>query len=131
MGNVTFNYDHPQRWMCRAYVKGFTVQVGVTNLHISTKLVTFDYVPAAAHWSLQISDEFWPATSNMYTLDHVFDEAHCFSTVGGITTPTFLNFGIMYCPGENSLRLGTLPGSPGDFNQRVDLPAVSGYWLPI
>ena len=130
MGNVTLNYTGGNQNVVRAYIKGFTVQSGVTNLALSGQILSFDYSPALLHWDLRISDEFYPASSNVYSLDHVFDLPNCFSYVGGVLTPTSINFGLMYVPGEIAFRLGTLPGAAGDPSWQVDLPVLSDYWLP-
>jgi hypothetical protein len=131
MGNVGINYTHGNLWVCRAYVKGFTVQSGVTNLHWTGTVLDFEYTPAALKWELQLNLNFYAPTSNMYSLDHVFDLANSYSFVGIIPTPTTINFGLMFIPGEGSFRLGTEPSLPGDPAQHVELPLVPDYWLPI
>jgi hypothetical protein len=131
MGNVGFNYTHGNLNCCRAYIKGFTVQSGVTLLTLTGHLLKFEYTPAALRWELLISDEFFPATSNTYSFDHVFDAANCFSFASGSPFPTTINFGLMFIPDEGSFRLGTEPALPGDPAQHVELPAVANYWLPI
>ena len=131
MGNVSFVYTRGNLNVCRAYIKGFTVQAGVSNLTLAGHILSFDYTPAALHWDLLISDEFFPATSNVYSFDHVFDPAFCFSYASGVLFPTAINFGLMFVPDEGSFRLGTEPALPGDPAETVDLPAVSDYWLPI
>jgi len=131
MGNVGFNYTRGNLNVCRAYIKGFTVQAGVTNLTLVGQLLHFEYTPAALAWDLVISDEFFPATSNVYSFDHVFNAAASFSYASGSPFGTIINFGLMYIPGEGSFRLGTEPSLSGDPLQSVDLAHVANYWLPI
>lgn len=131
MGNVTLNYTRGNINVCRAYIKGFTVQSGVTDLAISMNVLFFKYPPLGLAWQMKISDEFLPASSNVYSLDHVFDLASSFSFVGTTPTPTSINFGLMFVPGEGSFRLGTEPSLPGDPAWKVDLNSVLNYWLPI
>lgn len=130
MGNVSLIYTAGNLWVNRAAVKGFVNQTGVTNSHISGDVWVFEYTPAAVIWQMKIHPKFFPPTSNTYNFDYVFDLPNSFSYVGGVPTPTFLNFGLMYVQGEGLPRLGTLPGSFGDASQRADLAPLSGYWLP-
>lgn len=114
----------------RAYIKGFVVQPLVTNSSLSGKNWTFDYLPANVHWDMLVSDEFYPPTSNVYSLDRVFDLSGSFSYVSGSPVPTVLNFGLMFVPGEFDFRLGTSAGDAGDPAETVDLPTLDDYWLP-
>lgn len=130
MGNVSMTYFPPKQWLNRAYIKGFVTQAGVTNSLLAGQHWTFDYPPALLHWDLYVSDEFFPATSNNYTVDHVIDLSQSWSYVLGVPTPTLIYFGLMYVPGEGLPRLGTGPGLDGDPAQRQDLAGVPGYWMP-
>jgi len=131
VGNVTLNYTRGNQNICRAYIKGFTVQAGVTDLAIVGTVLEFKYVPANLRWGLQFNLNFYAPSSNVYSLDYVFDLANSYSFVGLIPTPTSINFGLMFVPGEGSFRLGTEPSLPGDPAWTVDLPALANYWLPI
>lgn len=131
MGNVNLIYVPGIQNICRAYIKGFTVQPGVTNLALVGTVVLFEYPPANLRWQLQLNLNFYAPSSNYYTTDYVFDLANSYSFAGAIPTPTTIAWGLMFISGEGSFRMGPGAGTPGDPAWRADLPAVPNYWLPI
>lgn len=130
MGNVSLIYLHGNQNVVRAYIRGFTGQTGVTDMRIIGAVWQFKYPPADLLWDMVISPEFFPASSNVYSLDRVFDLDSSFSFQVGIPTPTSIYFGIEYVDGEFWPRLGTFPGVLGDPTNKADLPALANYWLP-
>jgi len=78
-----------------------------------------------------VSDIFLPATSNVYSLDYVFDEPHCYHYQSGVHSPSFLNLGIKIISGEQDYRIAVATEFTPDPVQVADLEELMGYWRPL
>jgi len=130
VGDVTFFYPSPRPNYVRAYIVGFNLPLTIINTSLSGNHLTFDTSDLVHHWDLRVLNDFLAATSNVYSIDHIFNDALSFHTISGVHSPSFLNIRVGFVPGEFELRVWVASEFTRDPNQNADLPPLSSYWLP-
>lgn len=116
--------------MPRNYILGFTLHFD-GNLRWSGQDVQFDGPSASEFWSFRVSDEFYAASSNVYSVDHVFDADNCFHYLPNpVPSPAFVYIGLAYPADELCARIGFYCLGTQLISQRIDLPPVTTVWTP-
>jgi len=114
----------------RSYIVGFNLPLTIVNTALAGNILSFDTNTLQHHWDLFVTDEFLPATSNVYSLDHIFDPDQSFHYFLGVPSPSFLNIRVGFVPGEFESRVWVASEFTRDPNQNADLTLPTGYWLP-
>jgi hypothetical protein len=127
---ITPIYTGPNMNFPRSYIAGFVGSAGVTNMRFVGEILRFDYLAPLILVDLVIKHKFFVPTSNVYSLDYVFDFAASQVYVSG--TPVAAGVGVQFraMSVESTFRLQVLSTLSLDEAQTVDLAAVPGYWLP-
>jgi len=115
----------------RSYISGFVANTGIINMVLVGNVLSYDYLTPAIHLDLVIRPHFLPWSSNVYSLDYVFDAAASQAYVSG--SPVSSSQGIRFTPmlTEPTYRISTIFGLGIDESLKVDLPAApTGYWRP-
>lgn len=116
----------------RSYMKGFVGSSGMINMVVSGQFLDFDYLSSFVHCHWKMNSFFYPATSNTYSLDYIFDGPASQTFVGGVLTPG--NSAIVFhaMTTQAAWRIQLLATLPVDESQFADLaPMGSGYWNKI
>lgn len=116
----------------RSYMKGFVGSGGFTNFVLTGNVLSFDYLFPLVQCNFVVSSVFLPPTSNVYSLDHVFDEPASTVFVGG--SPYTGDVGIKWVAMQTEpvWRIQLLATLSIDETIRADLQPISGYWrLPV
>jgi len=114
----------------RAYIRGFQGSNGESNLHIFAGQYIFDYLYPLYHAILVITPEFLAPSSNVYTLDHVFDAAasQMYYMGSPFTDTQYLEIGVYDRFGGFRIRTqASLAVAPFETCQ---LEPLANYWLP-
>lgn len=116
-------------WFPRSYIRGFVAGNYLDNFHMSGQDLVFDYLPANLHLVYRVSDQFFPANSNSYTLSFVFDVDNCFGYIAGVPVSVLTYVGFSPVGRDQSWRIWVASDVPTDENKLADLPRMpSSYW---
>jgi len=130
--SVTLIVTNPKFSFPRSYLKGFVGSAGTSSLIINGQDVEFDYLAPLYHIVLHMTDGFFPPTSNVYSLDHLFDATASQVYLSGVPIPA--GVGVLFFPMtvEPTWRVQVLATLPVDETVTVDLQPLSNYWrLPV
>lgn len=116
--------------MPRAYVRGLSLHDPCFNVSLISHRWEFD-TPGSEHWVIYVSDEFYPATSNHYSIDRVFDPGASFHYTLGVPTPAFVNVGICHISDNQDVYIGLNCLATQNPDLALALPPLSGYWRPL
>ena len=99
---------------------------------VSGGYIDFDYISPFIHCHWKIFDEFFPATSNVYSLDRVINGALSTTFVGGVPAPGISDIKFHPMLTQAGWRIRLLASLSPDETQFADLPLMgSGYWNVI
>jgi hypothetical protein len=115
----------------RSYCKGFITSTFITTIFLSGTNVVMTKPAFNLVYNLAITPRFYAPTSNIYSLDFVFDPAGSYATILGIPIDTGLFIATVFDPVDFSYRIHCEASSPPSHSLIADLPAVPGYWTPI
>jgi len=115
----------------RSYCKGFITSNFITTISLSGANVVMAKPAFSLVYNLAITSRFFAPTSNVYSLDFVFDPAGSYATIGGVLIDTGLFIATVFDPVDFSYRIHCEASSPPDPSLVVDLVPVPGYWTPI
>lgn len=131
MGDVTFIYSDKQFNNPRTYWRGFVAGNYLSNFRLSGQHLLFEYAPANLVLDYRLSDAFYALTSNVYSVDFVFDEANCFGTVAGVHVPVLTFVGKWAAVTRPGVFVWVAADVPADESQVAILPQPGTYWQPI
>ena len=126
---ITLTYPAAQQRFPRSYLAGFVANVGMLNMVLVGDTLSYDYLSPTIHIDLVIQTRFLQWSSNVYTLDHIFDAAASQAYVSG--SPVTSSQGIRFWPmlTQPYWRVYTIFGLGVDESQTVNLPPPpSTYW---
>jgi len=130
MGNVSLIQPCGNQNVVRAYVWGVASPYTITNTRFTGQMVEFDGPGISESWQFLMTDEFFPASSNVYSIDHIFDPAECWHYLGGFASPALVYLGLGYATGVRELMVVFNCLVAADPGQIAALPQLSSYWLP-
>jgi len=130
VGDVTLLMPCGNQNINRAYVVGVTPPYTCFLTRWDDQDVVFEGPSLNELWRLRMTDEFYPASSNVYSIDHIFDADNCFHFLGIVHSPAFLYLGLNYATGQRELSVHLNCTTPGDPGQFIPLALPSPYWLP-
>lgn len=119
-GTVTFTLISGNPNFPRNYVVGINVGAVVHSVQFVTNVLTFVVDPFYV-WDLTVRPEVFSPSSNVYSLDHVFDLDNCNFYVNGVPTPNILTMRLGYVTDERELKI--LIASEFGFD-----PDNTAYW---
>lgn len=130
MGNIEFLYFAGNPNFTRAYIRGSATPPGIVLTSIFDGLWKFRSADHNNEWELKIRDEVYEASSNVYSLDYVFDLDNCWHYVAG--NPSFQQLYISLGYPPDAFDLFILIGAPfgADLNEAAEWPFLTHYWLP-
>lgn len=131
MGNITFTYTKPKIEFPRTYVKGFVSCVGTSHFTWDGEYLEFYYLYPVSRLVCGVYDHFINPSSNVYSLDFVFDPDKSTIYQSGIPTPAAVPVDFIYLSSDNSYRINLVAQLPVDPLTTVDYAQPSGYWRPI
>lgn len=126
---INLTYPTVQERFPRSYLAGFVANTGIINMTLVGDLLSYDYLSPTIHIDLVIKTNFLQWSSNVYTLDHIFDAALSQAYVSGV--PVVSSQGIRFWPMQTEpyWRVYTIFGLGVDETQTVDLPPPPNtYW---
>jgi hypothetical protein len=97
-GSVEFLYPGGKPNFPRNYINGINVGSVVYGVAFSFNALVFFVAPFYS-WSLGIRPNVFAPSSNVYSLDYVFDLDQCHFYINGVETFNQLNMYIGYVPG--------------------------------
>lgn len=115
----------------RSYLSGFVGCVGITNMRFSGNILECDYGGGAFTFSLVVKHNVFVASSNVYSLDYVFDNAASHVDAGGVPVPSGMWYGWYPMTTRPEWRILILSSLAADETQRLDLPRLPNYWRPL
>jgi len=130
MGNITFIYPSQKIWFPRTYVKGFVSCVGTSHFTWDGEYLEFYYLYPITRLVCGVYDHFIPLTSNVYSLDYVFDPDKSTIYQSGIPIPAAVPIDFKYVPADFSYRIVLVSQLPVDPATVVDYGQPAGYWQP-
>jgi hypothetical protein len=114
----------------RAYVWGVAAPYTCFNTHLSGQDIVFEGPAPLEAWTFRLTDEFFPASSNVYSVDHIFDADNCFHFFSALPSPALVYLGLGYATGVRELMVVFNCLVAADPGQIAELPQLSSYWLP-
>jgi len=117
--------------MVRSYMSGFVGSVGVTNMDYVGGFLHFDYLAPLITVDLKIRPVFFAPSSNVYTLDYVFDWAASQVYVSGSPVAAGVGYKFVAMSTEPTWRIQVLATLAIDETQRLDLFPLAHYWRPL
>jgi hypothetical protein len=130
VATITWHVPNPSPNFVRARIKGFVMGIGSTNCHISGQYLEFDYLYPIYHGRLKIADRFWTPTSNVYSLDYVFDAADSSFTLSATPIDALVYLDLVFVPDDQHYRINVLSNVGVEPSAAADLSPLSGYWNP-
>jgi len=127
---ITWHVPNPSPNFVRARVKGFVMGVGSSNCIVSGQYLDFDYLYPSYHGHLKISDRFFQPTSNIYSLDYVFDAASSQFLAFGSPIDALIYLDFVFVPNDQHYRINVLSNVGVDPLVIADLAPLPGYWNP-
>lgn len=117
--------------MPRSYMKGFVGSADVSNMHYSGETLVFEYLAPAYRVDLVIQHKFFVPSSNVYSIDHVFDAAASQGYLFGSPFAATINVAFYPMTTEATWRIRVLSVLAPLESQKLDLAPLTGYWRPI
>jgi hypothetical protein len=114
----------------RSYVSGFVGSAGITNMVVAGQALDWDYLFPIVHAHFPILTPFYTPSSNIYSLDHVFDEPACVVTVFGSPISGDVYVDWLHAPQENAWRVWVYASLTLDTSIKADLPPYVPSWNP-
>jgi len=130
MGNVSWHTPTPVPNFTRNYIRGFGAGIGSSGLALASDRLQGFYLAPDYYFDLKIDARFFPASSNVYSLDYVFDASDSWFYAFGVLSTAVIYLGIVFDPNDFSFRVNVLDNVGFDATQVVDLPSPTGYWRP-
>jgi hypothetical protein len=128
---VTPHYTTYLYNMNRAYMSGFVGCAGITNMHWNGEILECDFAGGAYTFSLVVNHKFFVPSSNVYSLDYVFDNAASQVYQGGLPVPSGMWYGYYPMTTRPEWRILILSSLAADETQRLDLTPKANYWRPL
>lgn len=126
---LSLTFPRPGFNFPRSYCRGFVLPFACSPATITDEVLTFVYL-ATYHISMPIHPHFYAANSNVYSCSHVFIEAECTITVGGIPIDASAAVDAFWVHPQFGLRVFPLATLLPDNTNLADLPQLSSYWNP-
>jgi len=123
---TTFNYNFN-----RAYISGFVGCVGMSNMRWSGNTLVSDYGGGVFRFDIVIRPVFFVPSSNVYSLDYIFDNPASQVYQGGLPVPSGMWYGFYPMTTRPEWRILILSSLPADETQRLDLDPQPAYWRPL
>jgi len=115
----------------RSYCKGFITGTFLDTVTLSGHNLVLYKTSLDLLYNLAIDSRFYPPTSNVYSLDFVFDQASSYVTIAGVPIDTGLFIKTTYDPVDRAFRVWIDDGNPPNHARSADLAPVPGYWTPV
>ena len=115
----------------RSYMSGFVGCVGITNMRWSGETLVCDYGGGAFRFDLVVTHKFFVPSSNVYSLDYVFDNAASQVYSGGLPVPSGMWYGYYKMTTRPEWRILILSSLAPDETQLLDLDRLPNYWRPL
>lgn len=114
----------------RAYIKGFYTDDDYPIVNLSDSVLTLTQTGFDVQVYLQIRTKFFTPSSNVYSLDYVFDASA--SQAYYLGSPYLAAFDIRLFPDpvDYSFRIKVSGSGASGAPTRADLPPLPHYWLP-
>jgi len=126
--SLSFTYPRGVGSFPRSYIKGFVGLLSYTMPPISGNELHLIRVSDSQDFVFWITDRFLAPTSNVYSLDFVFDPSRSHFYFHGVDTPNSLTITLTTDPIDFSFRIAIQQGVNTDFSAIADLQPVSPYW---
>lgn len=123
---TTYLYNFP-----RSYLSGFVGCAGCSNMRWSGETLQVDFNPGGFRFDLVVNHKFFVPSSNVYSLDYVFDNAASQVYQAGLPVPSGMWYGFYKMTTRPEWRILILSSLPPDETQRLDLTPKAGYWRPL
>jgi hypothetical protein len=115
----------------RAYIKGFISLPPYTMPPIVGNELHLLYPPSGHDFLFWITDRFLPPSSNVYSLDFVFDPSLSYFKVFGVPVANSIAVGLVSDPVDFSWRINVGFGLPISHLVTADLTPLPSYWRPL
>lgn len=127
---LTLTYPKGAGNFPRSYIKGFVGVVSYDMFIVGNEL-HLDRASSGDVFVFWITDRFLAASSNVYSLDYVFDPALSYWTRFGVALPNTIPITLTSDPNDFSFRIAIAEGVNTDFTVIANLsPPAPSYWLP-
>lgn len=100
----------------------------MSNMAIVGQALDFDYLFPLYHVHMPITTRFYNATSNVYSLDFVFDGSAATITLSGVPISASALVNWTHLDNEDGWRIWVLATLAIDPSVKVDLPPVTPVW---
>lgn len=104
---------------------------GIETVTLAGQYLEFTTGGGHVLFRLKIADRFYPASSNSYSLDYVFDPTDMNAYIDGVPAAGTLALRVGVAAGHPDFWLKIDAGGSIDPSKRVEIPALSSYWRPL
>lgn len=113
----------------RAYVKGFITGTFIDAMSLSGETLLLQNFSLNLLYSMPLQHRFFTPSSNVYSLDYVFDAAACNAFISGVPITTGAQISFVADPHDFSWRIRVFTEPFASPPLVADLPPLAGYWL--
>lgn len=128
---LTLTYPRGNPWLPRAYIWGFIAGSWITSVSLAGQNLILSKPSLNLVYNLAIDSRFFPASSNTYSLDYVFDLSGCYATISGVPIDTGAEVLLDYDPETFSLVVRIFDGTPMLHSLTAELGHVPNYWRNV
>lgn len=115
----------------RSYISGFVGSSDVTNMTYFGADLYFQYLAPIYEIFLRLNPKVVAPSSNVYTLDYVFDFAASQVYASGVPIAAGVGYKFVAMQSEPTWRIQVLATLAIDETQKLDLAKLPGYWRPM
>ncbi len=129
--SVTPHYTSQLVNMPRAYMKGFVGCVGITSMVWAGNTIHCVFPAGDFTFDLVVHPRFYTPSSNVISLDYVFDNPASQVYQSGVPVPSGMWYAFYPMKTRPEWRIHILSSLAPDENIRLDLTPKANYWRPL
>jgi hypothetical protein len=128
---LTLTYPDGKPNFTRAYMWGFITGSFIDTVTLSGQNLQLYNTSLDLLYNLHVASRFLAPSSNVYSLDFVFELASSYATIHGVQIDTGAQILLDYDPVTFSNMIRIFDGFPPLHTRVTPLPHLAGYWRNV